>query len=146
MTFRHFGSALTLALSLLAAGPVGAQESDAGEPSLAIDLNGLSQTEQGCRLTFVVENRLPADLDKAVFEFALFGKTGLVERLLTLDFKELPRGRTRVRQFDLADVQCGDLARILVNDARECSGAGTEPATCMRELETTTATDLEFGS
>lgn len=146
MSSRLFVSALALALSLPAAGPVAAQENKKGEPSLAMDLNGLSQTEDGCRLTFVIENRLPADLSRAVFEFALFNRDGLVERLLTLDFKELPQGRTRVRQFDLADLQCGNLARILVNDARECGGDGVEPAACMRDLMATTATDIEFGS
>jgi hypothetical protein len=138
--------ALALALALPAAWPVAAQESEKGGPSLAMDLNGLSQTEDGCRLTFVIENRLPADLSRAVFEFALFNSDGLVERLLTLDFKELPKGRTRVRQFDLADLQCGSLARILVNDARECGGDGVEPVACMRDLMATTATDIEFGS
>lgn len=130
-----------------AAGPVAAQEPAAEQRSgLAMELNGLSQAEAGCRLTFVIRNGLPADLSKAVYEFALFGDTGLVERLLTLDFKELPQGRTRVRQFDLADLQCDGLARILVNDARECSGEGIEPGACMRDLQTSTATDIEFGS
>ncbi len=125
----------------LAAGPVAAQEN-----SLAMELNGLAQTDAGCRLTFVIGNDLPGDLDKAVFEFALFGKSGLVERLFTLDFKELPQGRTRVRQFDLAELQCDGLARILVNDARECSGKAVEPAACMRDLKTSTITELAFGS
>jgi hypothetical protein len=142
---RITASVLALALPF-AAGPVAGQESVADVSTLSLDLNGVSQTESGCRLTFVVKNELAGDLDKAVFEFALFGTTGLVEGLLTLDFKELPHGMTRVRQFDLAEVECASLARILVNAARECSGVAVEPAACMRELETKTATDIEFGS
>jgi hypothetical protein len=138
---RIVASAMALALPF-AAGPVAAQD----QPALAMELNGLTQADAGCRLTFVIENRLPGDLDKAIFEFALFGTDGLVERLLTLDFKELPKGKTRVRQFDLAGLQCGTLARVLVNDARKCSGEGTDPAACMRDLETSTATELQFGS
>lgn len=135
------GFVLALALPF-AAGSVAAQE----QPALAMDLNGLTQTDAGCRFTFVIENRLPGDLNKAIYEFALFGTDGLVERLLTLDFKELPKGKTRVRQFDLAGLQCTALARVLVNDARECGDEGTDPAACMRDLKTSTATELQFGS
>ncbi len=138
---RIAGSLLALPL-LLAAGPSGAQE----QARLSMELNGLAQTEDACRLTFVIKNELSADIDKAVFEFALFNKSGLVERLLTLDFKSLPEGRTRVRQFDLAELQCGGLNRILVNDARECSGEAIEPGICMSDLTTTTATEIQFGS
>jgi hypothetical protein len=142
---RIIGSLLAMALPF-AAGPVAAQEQPAVEAALEMELDGLAQVETSCRSTFVVRNGLPHDLTKVVFEFALFNTSGLVERLLTLDFKDLPEGRTRVRQFDLTDLQCGDLARVLVNDARECSGDGVEPGACMRDLRTTTATDLEFGS
>ena len=149
LTPRHrvIGSLVALALSF-ATGPVAAQ----GEPgadgtsALAIDLNGTAQVDGACRFTFVIRNGLSANIGKSVFEFALFNKRGLVARLPTLDFKELPKGKTRVRQFDLADLNCGELARVLVNDARECSGEGVEPASCMANLKTTTATDLEFGN
>jgi hypothetical protein len=139
---------LVLALALpFAAGPAAAQdESSPDRPAIMIDLNGLEQNEAACRITFVVQNRHAGNIGKAIYEFALFNRSGLVERLLTLDFKELPARRTRVRQFDLAELHCADLARILVNDARECSGDGTDPAACMRDLETSTATDLQFGS
>ena len=49
-------------------------------------------------------------------------------------------------RFDLAELDCAGLARILVNDARECKGEGVEPDACMRNLETATAAKLEFGS
>lgn len=138
---RILGSLLILALSFTT-GPIVAQEQN----KLVIDLNGLSQAESACRLTFVVRNGLSADIAKSVFEFALFNKNGMVERLMTLDFKELPQGKTRVRQFDLAELNCSSLARILINDARECGGSGLAPDACMRALAATTATDVEFGS
>jgi hypothetical protein len=142
---RIIGSLLAMALPF-SAGPVAAQERPAADVALEMDLNGLTQTEGACRLTFVVRNGLANDLAKVVYEFALFNRSGLVERLLTLDFKDLPGGRTRVRQFDLADLQCDGLARVLVNDARECSGEGVEPGACMRDLKTTSSADMEFGS
>ena len=130
---------------LLAVGtaPVTAQDGDA---ALKIELNGLEQVDKACRMTFVVENALAATITKAVFEVALFDAKGLVERLMVLDFRDLPKGRTRVRQFDAADTSCGGVSRILVNDAAECAGEGLDPAACIAALRTSTTTQTKFGS
>ena len=130
---------------LLAVGtaPVTAQDGDA---ALKIELNGLEQVDKACRMTFVVENALAATITKAVFEVALFDAKGLVERLMVLDFRDLPKGRTRVRQFDAADTSCGVVSRILVNDATECAGEGLDPAACIAALRTSTTTQTKFGS
>ena len=130
---------------LLAVGtaPVTAQDGDA---ALKIELNGLEQVDKACRMTFVVENALAATITKAVFEVALFDAKGLVERLMVLDFRDLPKGRTRVRQFDAADTSCGVVSRILVNDATECAGEGLDPGACIAALRTSTTTQTKFGS
>ena len=127
--------------------PVSAQEAaPAASPAISMELNGLEPAGGGCRLTFVVSSGLSADIAKAVYEVALFNKAGQVERLMTLDFQSLPAGRTRVRQFDLGDLACEAVSRILVNDATECAGEGVAPAACMRDLATRTATEVGFGS
>ena len=123
--------------------PVTAQD---GEAALKVELNGLEQIDKACRMTFVVENALAATITKAVFEVALFDAKGLVERLMVLDFRDLPKGRTRVRQFDAADTSCGVVSRILVNDATECAGEGLDPAACIAALRTSTTTQTKFGS
>lgn len=140
------GFLLFSALSLAAVPVTAQQQSSPDTTTLAIDLNGLAPSQGACRLTFVVRNGLQADIAKSAFELALFNKNGFVERLITLDFKQLPRGKTRVRQFDLAELECSSLARILINDAHECSGPGLTPDACMDNLAATTVTDLEFGS
>ena len=123
--------------------PVAAQDGDA---ALKIELNGLEQVDKACRMTFVVENALAVTITKAVFEVALFDAKGLVERLMVLDFRDLPKGRTRVRQFDAADTSCGAVSRILVNDATECAGEGLDPGACIAALTTSTTTQTKFGS
>ena len=130
---------------LLAVGtaPVTAQD---GEAALKVELNGLEQVDKACRMTFVVENALAATITKAVFEVALFDAKGLVERLMVLDCRDLPKGRTRVRQFDAADTSCGSVSRILVNDATECAGEGLDPEACIAALRTSTTTQTKFGS
>ena len=132
----------TLAMSL---GSVPAWAQSAPAPQLSLELNAAQPSEKGCRLTFVVNNALGADLSKAAFEIALFNEAGIVDRLSVLDFKDLPAGKTKVTRFDLAGTNCSKLSRVLINSATECAGTGVEPGACMRGLKTETKTGIAFG-
>ena len=129
-----------LAVSLVSA-PAWAQSAPA--PQLTLELNAAQPSDKGCRLTFVVNNGLGADLSKAAFEIALFNEAGVVDRLSVLDFKDLPAGKTKVTRFDLAGTDCTRLSRVLINSATDC--AGVEPGACMRGLKTETKTGVAFG-
>jgi hypothetical protein len=136
---------LTSVLAMpLVVGPAWAQES-APVPALTLELNGAQPSEKGCRLTFVVNNALGADLSKAAFEIALFNEAGVVDRLTVLDFKDLPAGKTKVTRFDLAGADCAKVSRVLINSATECAGTGIQPDACMRGLKTETKTGIAFG-
>jgi len=132
----------TLAMSL---GLVPAWAQSAPAPQLSLELNAAQPSDKGCRLTFVVNNALGADLSKAAFEIALFNEAGVVDRLSVLDFKDLPAGKTKVTRFDLAGTNCAKLSRVLINSATECAGTGVEPGACMRGLKTETKTGIAFG-
>lgn len=146
--FRSFVSAAALGL---AAGLTVTTPSDAlGQetaPAKAInlELNALEPSDKGCRIAFVVQNGLAQDIDKAAFEIALFDGQGLVDRLLVLDFQDLPAEKTKVRRFDLAEADCAQISRVLVNDATACEGQGVEAGTCIAALAPTTRTKIIFG-
>ena len=95
-SLRLLTSMLAMSLGLV---PVWAQSTPA--PQLSLELNAAQSSDKGCRLTFVVNNGLGADLSKAAFEIALFNEAGAVNRLSVLDFKDLPAGKTKVTRFDL---------------------------------------------
>ncbi|TPK64714.1 hypothetical protein FJ930_25435 [Mesorhizobium sp. B2-4-15] len=133
----------TLAMSL-ATVPAWAEGSAPG-PVLTLELNAAQPSDKGCRLTFLINNNLGADLSKAAFEIALFNEAGVVDRLTVLDFKDLPSGKTKVTRFDLAGADCARVSRVLINSTTECEGAGVEPAACMRKLKTDTKTSIAFG-
>ena len=76
----------TLAVVLACAAASTASAQDA-KPALALELNAVQPSEKGCRLTFVVANKLGAELSRAAFEVALFNDLGVVDRLTVLDFK-----------------------------------------------------------
>jgi hypothetical protein len=134
---------LAAATFVAAASPVSAE--DIAAPALVLELNGAQASDKGCRLTFVVTNKLGAELSKAAFEIALFNDAGVVDRLTVLDFNELPEGKTKVVRFELAGTDCAKVSRVLVNHATECVGAGIEPKTCLGRLKTETKSHIAFG-
>ena len=133
-----------MALLPLGAWPALAQQA-ASAPEITLELNGAEPSDKGCRLTFVVNNGLGAELTKAAFEIALFNKSGVVDRLTVLDFNELPAGKTKVARFDLAGADCTKISRVLVNHATECAGAGVDPKACLAQLKPTTKSSIVFG-
>jgi len=124
--------------------PSHAQE--AAEPAgLSIELNALQPADVGCRMTFLAINGFATELDRASVETALFDASGGIERIVTLDFKGLSPGKTKVLQFELAGLDCADLGRVLVNDITACEGEGLESGSCLAGLSTSARADVEFG-
>ena len=138
--------AIAIAAGLAGVVPSYGQEAPVSKPALLLELNGAKPSEKGCRLTFLVKNELGPDLSEAGFEIALFDDQGVVTSLAVLAFQDLPAGKTKVTRFDLSGVDCARLSRVLVNHATQCTGAGVEPATCMRSLQTATKTKIDFGA
>ena len=134
-----------LAATLLAsplAGPAQAQH----VASLGLELNALTPSDTGCRVTFLATNGLGTELRRAAFDVALFGASGSIERLVSLDFKTMPDGKTKVLQFDLAELRCDGISRVLVNDVAACEGDGLDPKACLAALTTTSRLSVTFGT
>ncbi len=132
--------------SILAAQSTMAGAQSANTGALSLELNAAQASEKGCRLTFVVTNGLGSDLTKAGFEIVLFDKAGVVDRITTLEFKELVAAKTKVSRFDLSGVNCDNLGRVLINSVADCEGAGVEPGLCARQLKTSSKAGLDFGT
>ncbi|MBM9594402.1 hypothetical protein [Roseitranquillus sediminis] len=113
--------------ALMLATTAATAEADSG---VAIELNALEQAGGACRLTFTVGSRMEQDLEQLVLETVVFDRAGKVAALTLFDFLEVPAGRTRVRQFDLPEMSCGELAGFLVNGAATCTVAGAASEIC----------------
>jgi hypothetical protein len=135
MTHR-LAAAILSALTILASA---AAAQEAAAPRLAVELNRIDQIEGACRLTFMVENAMGADLDALALETVLFDADGLVERLTLFEFGALPSGVPRVRQFDVPGLACDGLARVLINGVAECPGG----LPCAAALAPSSRTDVE---
>ena len=141
MRLRSFLAAAAAVL-LAGAGASGAGAEDASSGKLTIELNALTPSQKGCMMTFVAENELPDAIGKISLELAFFNQKNVVDRLTVLDFKDLPVGRKRVRQFDMPNVSCDSVSRIIVNDAPVCDGPG--PAACKAGLVTHSQLSVSF--
>jgi hypothetical protein len=89
---------------------------------LGVELNRLEQLDSVCRVYLVFENQLGSPLDKLQLELVLFDSQGFVWRRLTLDAAPIAEDKTSVKLFDLADTQCDQMGRILINDLIEIAG------------------------
>ena len=132
-----------LALVLAFSAPALAQET--APISLDLELNALQPTEKGCRVTFLATTKLRAPLDRAALETAMFDADGAIDRSVTLDFKGLTEGKTKVLQFELADLPCDGIGRVLINDISACEGLGLAPTACLDNLKATTRPSITFG-
>jgi hypothetical protein len=132
------GALLVVPVSLNA----GAQEG--GQPEIGLELNTLEQTDDGCRLTFVIRNGMAEPIEALSFELALFDSNGTVRSVIALNAGAMPAGKTRVRRFNLRNVVCADVSRLLLNDITECDGGGLSPADCLRRLKASSRTDADF--
>lgn len=141
---RSISTLLALALAGIGNASLAQEASDTAHAGLKIELNAAADMDGACRLSFLVENRLGAALSEAVFETVLFDATGAVDRLTLFDMRDLPAGRPRVRQFQIDDVSCARIGRILINGAQTCKGEGVEEGACMDDLDLTSRTDIEL--
>jgi len=128
---------------LLAASNAWAGES-AGKPGLSVELNSLDTVENGCRLTFVMRNRLAQPIKALGLELALFDADGAVSGIVALDAGALPAGKTRVKRFVAPEVACPAVARVLLNDVTRCEGDGLSPAACTQLIGVSSRVAQEF--
>ncbi|MDM9622594.1 hypothetical protein A6U87_24495 [Rhizobium sp. AC44/96] len=121
--------------------PVYAQDA-APAANLDVELNALTPSQKGCMMTFVALNKLPAPINKVSFELAFFNDKNAVDRITVLDFKDLPQGKKRVRQFDMPNVKCETVTRVLINDTPVCDGPAA--GECMKGLVTRSQISVPF--
>ncbi|SFJ69726.1 hypothetical protein [Celeribacter neptunius] len=115
---------------------------DSSPAALRFELNAIEQVETGCRLSFVAENGLSADIGGLVLETVFFDPDDRVTLMTMLDFGALPHGRSRVRQFALAGQACSGIGQILFNGVESCDGAGITPDSCEAALTVSSRTEI----
>ncbi|NTJ61572.1 hypothetical protein G6M50_01155 [Agrobacterium rhizogenes] len=109
---------------------------------LNVELNALAPSQKGCMMTFVAENDMATPINKISFELAFFNDKNAVDRVTVLDFRDLPLGKKRVRQFDMPGVKCETVSRIIINDTPVCDGPAA--GECKAALTTRSQISVPF--
>jgi len=137
--FATCASAVVAAMAVTLAGLVDVRAQN--DPGIAVELNRLMPSDDGCLVSFVMKNATPAAIDDLGLEVVLFDSEGRVERILLLSSGALPIGKTRVKQFNLENTNCGGLSQILINDVASCEGDGLDPEGCLAGLRISSRDD-----
>jgi len=133
---------LLLMLSLTAV-PAGSR-AYAQDGDFELELNNVKQVATGCRVVFVAVNQLGMQLDKMSVEIGVFDEKGLFSDMVVFDFGRLPKGKTKVVQYDLPR-QCTTISRLLLNSVKECSGEKDMRQDCEDRIKTHSLVNISFG-
>ena len=142
------GSALAQESGAAAAGAEASTAETTAQPEtqnrLSLELNNAVDEAGLCRLSYVAVNGTSQPLETVSYDVVVFDKNGQVSQFLVLQFGQLPAGKTKVVQFDLADQPCDGISRILVNDVAECQTSQGNAGICMEALSPSSRTAITF--
>lgn len=120
-----------LFVSILAlSGPVSAQD------GLKIELNKLEPVEDACRAYVIFENHSNSAFESLKLDLVMFNAEGVINKRLAVEGAPLPQGKTSVKLFDIKDVDCKQISRILLNDVLSCNGPEGKLDDCLTRIET----------
>lgn len=128
-----------VALVLGFASPLTAQDT---EETLAIELNKVETTEQGCRTLFVFDNRTGHELHRFRVDLILFDQEGVYQKQLLLDMAPLYADKKTVASFLLGEEACGKIGSILINDIPHCENGVGNVVECVDRLEVRSKSDI----
>ncbi len=124
--------------------PLAVQAETEAKPGLLVELNAVQDVEGACRLTFLIENESKTSIDSASYQVVIFDASGVFERLTLFGFRDLPAERPRVRQFDVRDITCQNLGRVLINGVSSCIVDGNESNICDQTPTLRSRTEVEL--
>lgn len=115
-----------------------------GQQGLKIELNKLESVEGACRAYMIFQNDSGESYDSLKLDLVMFDADGLINKRIAVEGAPLPVGKTSVKLFDIKDVSCEQLGRILLNDVLSCTGPGGENSDCLARIETTSRNLVSF--
>ena len=116
----------------------------ADEPPLRIELNKLEANGAACRAYLLYENGGEQAFETLKLDLVMFDSSGVIARRLALASGALPAGMSSVRLFDIPDLACEDIGRVLLNDVLECRDAQGERDDCRALIQPTSRTEVPF--
>lgn len=123
---------MTRRRAILMALMIGGGASTAVAEGITLELNRLEPAGEDCRLYMVVGNGEPAALAALQADLVTFAADGIINGRLAVELAPLDAAKTTVKLFDLPQVGCTSIARILLNEMTRCETADGPLADCTR--------------
>jgi hypothetical protein len=96
-----------------------------------VELNALENSENRCRITFVIKNEGKTAVESLKLELVLFNTEGTVFRRMLVDLAPVRPAKTVAKTF-ATDGACAQLSAVLVNEVAACQPG--EPSACLDQL------------
>ena len=113
---------------------------------IKLELNKMEPQPEtkACRAYLVFDNSEGAAIEALQLDLILFDRTGVIARRLALDTAPLRAAKTTVKLFDIPDLDCNDVGRILINEVLECRDADGAHADCIERLTLSTRAETQL--
>lgn len=128
-----------VALSVLVSGTAAA-----ADPPVRAELNKLEAIDNACRAYLVLENTSEIGFESLKLDLVMFDLDGIIAERLAVDAAPLPVGKTSLKVFDIVDLPCPQIGRMLLNDVVACSDANGPRSDCVALLSTHTRGSVAF--
>jgi hypothetical protein len=128
--------ALTICALLL---PASSQSAEAPR-GVSVELNKLESAGKNCRATLVIQNGGDTAYDELRLDLVIFDAESIVSKRLIVDVAPLAAKKTSVKTFDIADLACDGISRVLLNDVTACGSAPD----CLSIVETSSRAATPF--
>ena len=115
-----------------------------GEAAVVVELNKVEQLDNACRAYLLFENGNSSRFNEFRLDLVLFDSEGVIARRIAVEAAPLRADRSVVKLFDLADLQCETIDRVLLNDIAPCADEEGARQDCVDEVELRARTDIEF--
>ncbi len=124
---------------------VPAQADEANDSMVAVELNKLEANGSGCRPYLVFENKTDLDFGSLKLDLVMFDLDGIIARRVAVEGAPLPPGKMAVKVFDLPDLACDQIGRVLLNGLTQCTDQEGDQSNCLALIDTASrASDVGF--
>lgn len=122
----------------------GLPAASAQESGIAIELNKLEPQGKQCRAYIVVQNKSGTEYQQLKLDLVLFRPDGIIGRRFAVDLAPLKPNKRSVKLFDLEDTPCDQVGSFLINDVMECKAESGPIADCLKDITTSTLTNVQL--
>ena len=117
----------------------------AQDSKLTVELNKFEDTDAGnCSAFFLFRNNTGNSFAEFEMSLAILDKSGVIDRLLTVDASPLPVARTTLKLFEIPDTKCAGISEILLHAIDACRPQNEEQMDCFAIINLVSRTSAEL--